>query len=90
MVNINPEQIQYKPRTNTSFRKANNVNEMAKQWGSNLPIKNFIFTESSGNIGLIKLKETYCFYNLNNFINNKLRRMCPFVVISQNISELLY
>ena len=49
-----------------------------------------MFTESSGNIGLIKLKETYYLYNLNNFINNKLSRMCSFVVISQNISELLY
>ena len=49
-----------------------------------------MFTESSGNIGLIKLKETYYLYNLNNFINNKLSRMCSFVVISQNMSELLY
>ena len=47
-------------------------------------------TEPSGHIGLIKLKETYYLYNLNNFINNELSKMCSFVVISQNISELLY
>ena len=49
-----------------------------------------MFTESSGNIGLMKLKEIYYLDNLNNFINNKLSRMCSFVVISQNMSGLLY